>query len=134
MKFDKATKELLTIGEAEGSGMITPVVYMAHLVAPKEGETIEGNLAAAKAWLKRLAERHPHLCFIAPWITECEIWDDSDPKQRAAGLARCHIVIRKCDHFWMVGPRVSSGMQGESEVAMAHGLFVANFTGWELKA
>ncbi|MCP4448257.1 MAG: hypothetical protein GY811_23400 [Myxococcales bacterium] len=104
------------------------LVYMAHPVQPAAGETIGVNLERAKAWLKRLAESFPEVVIIAPWITECELWDDSDKEQRAAGLARCHEVIARCDAFWMVGDRISSGMAGECEVAMEFELAIHDMT------
>ena len=108
------------------------IAYLAHPVSPKGHETIESNLDSARAWLKRLTESYPAIVFVAPWITECEIWDDSDEAQREAGLARCHAVIRRCDEFWMCGVRESTGMSGELEVAEESGCEITSFVGWAL--
>ena len=98
------------------------LAYLAHPVSPETGESVESNLADAKRCLKSLAELYPDICFIAPWIVECQIWDDCDPEHRSSGLKRCHVVIARCDELWMCGPRISSGMAGELAVAREHGL------------
>lgn len=101
-----------------------PLCYMAHAVRPLKGsnETYEANIASAKDWLRSLTIRHPELCFIAPWISGVELFNDADEARRAAGLEHCHCVIARCDQFWSVGPRLSAGMYGEMLVAQACGL------------
>lgn len=92
------------------------VVYMAHPVA---GD-VEGNLRRARQWVRWLEHNYP-VAVVATWITECEIWDDGDPLQREAGMARNFAVIEKCDAVWLVGGRLSNGMAREREHALLFG-------------
>ena len=72
------------------------LIYVAHPVSPAEGETVEENLADAKAWVRRLTLRYPEHVFIAPWITGVEMFDDSDPGLRADALDR----LARTVHAW----------------------------------
>jgi predicted amidohydrolase len=104
------------------------VVYMAH---PVSGD-VEGNLAKARILVRQLEEKHPDVAIVASWITECEIWDDADPEQRAAGMRRDMAVVAKCDELWLVGPHVSSGMALEEDHANSLGIPVRDMTGPQL--
>jgi len=101
------------------------VVYMAH---PVSGD-VEGNLAKARVLVRELEETHPDVAIVASWITECEVWDDANPIERAAGLRRDMAVIGVCHELWLVGPHVSGGMAMERDHAMALGIPVRNITG-----
>jgi hypothetical protein len=104
------------------------IVYMAH---PVSGD-VEANLKRAKKWIKWIEANHSNVAVVANWIIECEIWDDDDPAQRAAGLRRDLAIIKRCDELWMVGPRVSSGMAQERDQALQFGLRVRDLTRLEL--
>ena len=104
--------------------MIDRVVYMAH---PVSGD-VEGNLRRAKQWLRWYEEQNPTSAVVANWITECEVWDDSNPAHRAAGLERDIAVLKRCDAIVLVGGRVSSGMAGEVAIAEKHGLEIEDLT------
>lgn len=101
------------------------VAYLAHPV----GGDVEKNLEAAKAMYRHYTVIFPWVALVAPWITECELWDDADPEQRRAGLERCKAVVAKCDELWLCGPRVSEGMAIECEAAMAAGVVMIDRTG-----
>jgi hypothetical protein len=94
------------------------VIYLCH---PVSGD-VPGNLAAAKKIIRELEDADPGIAIVASWITECEIWDDADPEQRAAGLRRDLAVLAKCDEVWLCGPRVSAGMQLEADRAAELGI------------
>lgn len=96
------------------------IVYMAH---PVSGD-VKNNLARAKAWVRWIEENHPDVAVVASWITECEIWDDDNPTHQAAGLKRDLAVIERCDELWLVGPKISSGMERERAHAEEHGLAI----------
>ena len=101
------------------------LTYMAHPVA---GDA-PANLARAKLWLKWLTEsREEPSAVIAPWIIACEIWDDANPEERTQGLERCKAAIERCDEIYLVGGRVSNGMEIERRHAMRHGLTVIDIT------
>jgi hypothetical protein len=97
------------------------IIYMAHPVHPAEGETVESNLELALAWLKYCHQRFPAWTVFAPWIPDCEIYDDSDPEQRHAGIERNRRVVRVCDGVILVGLRISSGMRAEARESFASG-------------
>ena len=100
------------------------IIYMAHPVA---GD-VENNLERARQWLKWAIENNEGVAVMANWIIECELWDDSDPEQREAGLKRCEALVERCDELWLVGPRISSGMARERKLAEEKGLRIRDFT------
>jgi len=100
------------------------VVYMAH---PLSGD-VEGNIRRAKQMLRDLEEKHPDVAIVATWITECEVWDDSNPEHREAGLRRDLAVIAKCDELWLTGPEISAGMMREAAKATELGIPVTDLT------
>lgn len=93
---------------------------MAAPLMPIEGETFEGNIARAKRWYRQLCLAFPSAAFTAPWILNCEMFDESEENRRA-GMERNAEWIRRCDELFLVGPRVSSGMKAEVVVAAAAG-------------
>lgn len=97
------------------------VIYLCH---PVSGD-VPANLARAKRWVRWVESNHP-VAVVASWITECEIWDDDDPEQRAAGLIRDLAVLERCDEVWLVGGRISHGMEIESAHARQHGIRVVS--------
>lgn len=106
------------------------LIYMAHAV---RGD-VAGNLIKAKAWLKHLNEKYePGHCIIAPWITECEVFDESDEAQRHAGLQRCKRVVEVCDEIWLVGEVGTPGMWTEATHGIIYGTKIVNMTGQGLE-
>lgn len=99
-------------------------IYMSH---PVRGN-VEENLRRARTWLKWITEIYPDIVVCANWILECELWDDSNPNHRAAGLARDIAMITRCDELWLVGPCVSSGMELERDHAMKMNKKIVDFT------
>lgn len=92
------------------------LIFLAH---PLSGD-IPGNLARAKRWLRwaRLSLKGHHV--IAPWITECEIFDDNIPEERDAGIEFNRTLIKEhCDGLLLVGGRISGGMALERQAAEA---------------
>lgn len=91
--------------------MNRPVIYMCHPVA---GD-VPGNIARALKWLAWLRKSFPATTFIAPWIADIMSGsDDSDPKQREAGLVDCEATAALCAGVVLVGGRISSGMLREA--------------------
>lgn len=91
------------------------------------------NLDSAKRWLSGLRRCYPTMTFIAPWIAAVEAGaDDSDPRQRAAGLADAEAVIHRCDGLVLCGGCVSDGMERERDVAIAARRWIVNLTGMEI--
>ncbi len=101
------------------------VLYMAHPVA---GD-VEANLQRALRWLKWCSRTYSSFAVIAPWIANIMSGeDDSDPAQRAKGLAKCSEVASRCDGIILVGGRVSTGMALERDAAIARGGVVLDHT------
>lgn len=99
------------------------VVFMAAPVAPVGDETFEGNLDRARRWYRQLSLAFPSVAFLAPWVLNCECFEDTDSYRRA-GIARNCEIIRRCDELWLVGPRVSPGMVVEAEFAERLGMLI----------
>ena len=92
------------------------LVYMAHPAgAPTKAEH-RANIERAKRWFAWAAGQ-PGVSVIADWIIYCEVWDDFDPVQRAAGLDADDAAIRRCDEVWLVGGRISAGMHRAARTA-----------------
>jgi len=65
--------------------------------------------------------------YIAPWILNVEIFDDSDPEQRELGLQGCEAVILRCDAVALVGGVQSAGMAREAAFARENGIEIISF-------
>lgn len=100
------------------------IAYLAH---PLAGD-VPGNLARAKRWLRWAITYHPQHLVLAPWIVEAELFDESDPDQRAAAMRRCKQFVMRCGELWLVGGRVSAGMAEEREIAELAGVVVRDLT------
>ena len=93
--------------------MSKKLIYMAH---PLAGDP--DNISKAKLWLAYLIQKLSDCVVIAPWITECELFDDADPEQRKAGIERCEFVVGYCDGIALVGGHLSDGMSDEMNTAL----------------
>ena len=102
------------------------VVYMAHPAGAPTPEEHRANLARAKRWFRWAAEQG--VSVIADWIIYCEVWDDANPVQRGNGLEHDDAAIRRCDAVWLVGGRVSYGMERACLTAGDAGIPVADWT------
>lgn len=90
-------------------------IYLAH---PLAGD-VASNLARARRWLQWAYRNHREVVVLAPWMHEVELLaeDDADPVVREAALRRCAVVARLCDEVWLVGGRVTPGMEREAAAA-----------------
>lgn len=96
-----------------GVGAKRRIVYVGH---PYGGE--KANLERAKRWLGWLLAAYPAIDFTADWIVWCEVLPES-AENRARGVAFDREMVARCDAFWAVGGRWSSGMIQELEAAIA---------------
>ena len=77
---------------------------------------LRANLDRTMRWLSWLRRSFPGTTFIAPWIASVLAGaDDTDPAQRAAGIADACAVIERCDGIVLCGGRISDGMRREME-------------------
>lgn len=119
--------------------MTRQVLYVAHPVAPTQGELVDAirftpedasdeervriatqpvrdNIKSAMRWLAWLRKSFPETTFIAPWIAGIMSGEDNSvPAQREAGLVDCCAVVERCDGIVLCGGRISSGMRREME-------------------
>lgn len=107
------------------------VVYMAHPVGAPTPEGVIANIKRAKRWYRRLCDTQPDCAFVANWIVDVEVFHDmsnnvmpdviihGEPEHEARlrGLERDDAVIRVCDEYWMVGGRISGGVDRGRVVA-----------------
>ena len=88
--------------------------YLAAPVLPLGNETLEGNLALAKTYLKAIREAG-YNC-IAPWIGIIEACG-TDGYAYQLGWETNLMVIERCDGVFVRGPRISDGMRKEMQFA-----------------
>lgn len=97
------------------------LIYLAHEYSAKPE-----NLQRARRWLRWAWQNHRDCGFVADWILSCELLDEA--KYREHGLAFDEELISRCDEFWMVGGRISDGMQREHLAALREGIDIADLT------
>ena len=106
--------------------------YLAMPVKALADETLAGNLAAcAKVWRALL---NAGIRVTAPHCGLCQALDDTDPHERALGLSVGLTILARCDGLILAGPRLSTGMQREHEVAVLGKLAVVNAVGIDTDA
>lgn len=122
-------------------------VYLAAPVRPLEGsgETVESNLARAREYYRVLSLAHPDHVFLAPWILNCEVFDET-PENIAKGMERNYAVIDLVaaagdlvlnadgGQLWLCGPRISSNMEKERDYASKRGLILQRIIRPEIEA
>jgi hypothetical protein len=89
------------------------VIYLAHPLGAATKEGVQANIARAKRWIRWIYDNFKDVAVVADWLITCEVLDDHNPEHRAHGMRMNKAVIPRCDEFWMVGGRVSSGMGDE---------------------
>lgn len=104
------------------------VIYLAAPLGAATREGIEANKARARRWIRWVYDHFDDVAVVADWIITCDVLDDFDPAHRARGLRMNAVIIPRCDEFWMVGGRISNGMRGELEIAVAAHRWVRDFT------
>jgi hypothetical protein len=100
------------------------VVYMAHPI----GGDPEGNLARARRWMRWILDHYPMVAVCVPWLPYVEVLDDYDPEHRDRGVRDDLEILKRCDEVWLVGDRVSPGMEAEKWLAISLGKVVVDFT------
>jgi hypothetical protein len=102
------------------------VVYLAHPLSAPTREGIEANRKNAARWAAWLVVNFD-VAIECTWVVltgELEETDDN----RKLGLDCDLALVERCDELWMVGGRVSSGMQLESDHARGKGKRVVDLT------
>lgn len=93
------------------------VIYFAHPLGATTPEGVEANKARARRWIRwiydNLNANGVKVAVVADWLITCDVLDDFNPDHRSQGMQMNKILIPLCHEFWMVGGRVSSGMEDE---------------------
>lgn len=93
------------------------VIYFAHPLGAATPEGVQANKDRARRWIRWIYDNlnadGVKVSVVADWLITCDVLDDFNPDHRAQGMAMNKIIIPRCDEFWMVGGRISSGMEDE---------------------
>jgi hypothetical protein len=104
------------------------VIYLAHPLGAPTPEGVEANKARARRWIRWIYDHFKNVAVVADWLITCDVLDDFKPEHRAHGMNMNRAIIPRCDEFWMVGGRVSTGMANEEGVAMEHSRKIFDLT------
>lgn len=93
------------------------------------------NLMRARRWYAFFCRNRDRLGFdvAADWILWCELLDDANPAERAAGLQFDSEMVRRLDGVVLVGGRISAGMAVEVQIAKEHGKDVLDWTAYGIE-
>jgi hypothetical protein len=97
--------------------------YIAHPLGA--GPDREKNRQRAALWVAWAAFEHANP--VATWITLSGLWEET-PDLRAKGLALDCALVECCTEDWLVGGRVSPGMEIEAAHARKHNIKVVDLT------
>jgi hypothetical protein len=100
------------------------VVYLAHPLGA--GAAREPNRRAAARWVAWATRTHA-VAVIADWIILSGELPET-PANHALGLAADLALVARADELWLVGGRVSPGMQMEADEARRRGIPVIDLT------
>lgn len=99
------------------------VVYIAHPLGA--GDDRERNRANAARWVAWAARQG--VAPVADWIVLAGEWQET-PENRNRGLEIDLELVERCDEIWLVGGRVSPGMEMEARHAAKHGVRIVDLT------
>lgn len=98
-------------------------VYLAHMLRGADEAETQRNRVLAARWATWVAIKF-HVAVSADWIWMSEVLPET-PRNRQFGLEFDRAHIRRCEEFWMVGPKATFGMREGAMVART----VWDFTG-----
>lgn len=92
---------------------------MVYLASPLRGD-YEGNIKKAVEYSRLVSECG--LPPLAPHIIFSQWCNDTILEQREQGLKLGLSLLERCDEMWVMGKKISQGMQGEIDFAREHGI------------
>lgn len=98
---------------------------MVYICSPFRGDEV-ANTKKARHYC-RFAVDTGHIP-LAPHIFVPQYMDDSDPEERELALFMNFVFISKCNELWVMGGRISDGMQREIEKAKVYKKKIRYFT------
>lgn len=102
------------------------VIYLAAPLTAPTREGIERNRTNAGCWAAWLVV-HFNVAVECTWVVLTGQLEET-PENRKRGLECDLALVERCDELWLVGGRVSSGMQLEADHARKRGLRVVDLT------
>jgi len=88
------------------------IVYIAHPVA---SPSVYENLAKIREIAQALNLARRDIVPFVPYMTDCMVLDDTDPKQRSRGMGNNRAILESgmVNEIWLYGDRISEGMKTE---------------------
>lgn len=99
------------------------VIYLGHPLGA--GPNRDVNIMNAVGWVAWAARQG--VAVVADWIILASQSEET-PENRARGLEIDIELVSRCDEVWLVGGRVSPGMQMEADRARHLGIAVVDLT------
>ncbi|PWJ51377.1 DUF4406 domain-containing protein [Faecalicatena contorta] len=90
-----------------------------YVASPYAGDIEKNTEFTKRACRHVMNEGH---AFFAPHLLYPQFLDDSNPKERQAGLDMGLAMLPRCDELWCYGYRISFGMHLEIEEAVRLGI------------
>lgn len=100
------------------------IVYIAH---PISGD-IEANLADIRRIVRKINLTFPDVVPFVPYYVDIVSLDDNMPEERQRGIKNDTAILKSgmVQEMWLTGPRISTGMAAEMELAMTLNIPVIN--------
>lgn len=86
--------------------------------------SVEDNLASIRKIVREINLTEPDICPLVPYYSDVVSMDDSIPSERERGIKNNMAIFKNgvIHELWLYGPRISSGMAGEIEIAKEMGI------------
>ncbi|WP_304965242.1 DUF4406 domain-containing protein [uncultured Oscillibacter sp.] len=69
----------------------------------------------------------------APHLLYTQMLDDNDPAERQLGIDMGNQMLELCQELWLCGDRISSGMEGERQLAERLGIPTCRISTQEIR-
>jgi len=91
------------------------IVYIAH---PVGSPSVFENLEKIKEIVHALNLARRDIVPFVPYMTDCMVLDDTDPKQRNRGMGNNRAILETgmVNEIWLYGDRISEGMLAEINI------------------
>jgi hypothetical protein len=103
------------------------ICYLAH---PISGD-ITLNLADLRRIVRKINLEYPDVVPFVPYYSDIVSLDDNIPEERERGIKNDTAILRSgiVNELWLTGPRISTGMAAEVNIAIEMGILVVDKIG-----
>lgn len=103
------------------------ICYVSHPI----GGSISENLSDLYRIIRVINLTMSDVVPFAPYVADILAMDDNIPAERERGIANDIAILRSgiVQELWLTGPRISTGMQHEKELAIELGIPVIDMIG-----